>query len=320
MSVIAAFNCINDYSPTLGTTTSGAYFDTTRVDYGMVLSDNVSYVQLDPHTESSVDATWYHFGLWYDTGGVNDTGGFFQWVDASNDVICGFDITDGYGFYPRVYGDTTVTGAKVAMTQALHSLDVKITVTASDITMDVYVAKVLASTATVTNATASKGKPVKLNPTMADVIYSSGFAFVISEVIVAETDTRDMRMKKREMDADGFHVDFVGGYENVADENETTFVVAAANGEQSSFTMPAYSSASSIVAVVLSARAAKHGTTPANMRQGFRIGGVDYDGDQVAAGDNLENKIAVFENNPATSLPWTDTEISGAEAMLKAET
>ena len=178
--------------------------------------------------------------------------------------------------------------------------------------------KTLVSTATVAN-TSGKTGPVKFNPEIVDADYSSAGEFHISEIIVADEDTRDMRLVKREPSSAGVHSDFVGDYSKLSDDDETTLALGSAVGDKLSSAIPSYSSAATIIVVVLSSRAAKQGVSPANLSQGFRIGAVDYAGGSNALGDNLTRVVEVFETDPSTGVAWTDTGVSAAEPMLKVE-
>ena len=319
MTILFASNNVDDYAPPMAIDTSVANYDTTRVDYGMKLFDGGANQQHTPHVESSTTVTWYHCRMNWTARSSGETGSAFTFKDANGDTLAVVE-QNILTFAAQVYGDTTEVGAYVTVANGIHLMDMKLTVTPSDITMELYADKVLISTATAVNTVGGKGKPVSFNPEVNASIYSGATHHTISEIIASETDTRDMRLVKRNPNGAGFHSDFIGGFAALGDEDETTLALGATNGDRVSSSIVAYSSASTVVAVVLSARGAQSGAAPANLRQGFRIASTDYDGVQVALGANLQNVIDAFEVDPSTGVAWTDTGISAAEIMLKAET
>ena len=138
----------------------------------------------------------------------------------------------------------------------------------------------------------------------------------LSEMIVADTDTRSMRMITCAPLAAGNTQSWTGtvGNINANSYNDTVFNYTTANNALSQWTtgctIPA-SGTTSIVDVRSSARLAKGASGPQNARFNLRISGADYN-----PGSNISGLTTSFQNftydwganSPATGTPWVPSE------------
>lgn len=148
-----------------------------------------------------------------------------------------------------------------------------------------------------------------------------------SEIIIADEDTRGMRVLTKPPTSDGALTTWTGGFADI-DEigvNDADSIVGVTNGDRSTFKADArtYSGALTVKAIALSARASRAASGPANLRHQLRKGGVNYDAaTAIALGTALIGRASIWALDPSTGLAWTDTAAKDAalEFGFKVET
>lgn len=147
--------------------------------------------------------------------------------------------------------------------------------------------------------------------------------FVISEVIIADEDTRGLRLVPLDADAAGTHSDFTGDYTAFGSAYNDKGALGAANGDRESWSVEAYpgpSNPSGIHSVNVCAQAYHGASGPANLQGFLRVGGTDYDAASQAP-DNGQHLNFSWTTNPADSNPWETTDlVTGVEAGVEAVT
>jgi hypothetical protein len=136
-----------------------------------------------------------------------------------------------------------------------------------------------------------------------------------SEVIVSDSDTRGLSLVTLTPSANGnaFTWDS-GSYTSI---NETTLddssvMSSGTSGELAQFTVNSsgITGNPAIKAVAITARGAKGGTGPQNVKMNVRTSGIDYMSSAIALPAALNRVQGVFATNPGTSGPWAYTDLT----------
>lgn len=136
-----------------------------------------------------------------------------------------------------------------------------------------------------------------------------------SQFIIADESTINMRFYQRPPTAAGSSAGFSGTFADIDDPalNLTDFISTSNNDAVSTFTAAARPfSGFAIRAVVVSANARRGVAGPQSMQLAIRQGGIDYFGPTIPLTLGFGKYNQLMELNPATSLPWTDSEAGSA--------
>jgi hypothetical protein len=141
---------------------------------------------------------------------------------------------------------------------------------------------------------------------------------VYSEVVVADEPTFNWNVFTRTPTAVGAYGQWA--LSSVAQDTDTglttgdtTVATSTASGEATTFTAADLALASGgVKAVAVTARARNAGGAPNNLRLRTRRAGVDADSETKNVGGGLGPHQHIFENDPATGLPWTRAQAGGA--------
>lgn len=199
----------------------------------------------------------------------------------------------------------------------LLSFDIHVYKSGTDSVCDVYANKALVATVTV--AGTSRGvKTISLGGFYAGTPADSTRAWW-SEMIVSDTDTREMRVLTAYPSADGTHTDGTGTYadidEVVSDANAIT-LAAVGDLQTWSATKTGSPSAAGVLAVCVNGWLASDGTN--DMQAVLRVGGTDYlSGDLGLTASGTPSSV-VWNVNPATSTAWGLIDVETLEFGHKA--
>lgn len=145
-----------------------------------------------------------------------------------------------------------------------------------------------------------------------------------SGVIVADTDTRAMRLVQRLPTGNGANNAWTGDYTSIAETgiNDADFITSASVGDKETFTyadMPSEFANSPIAAVVISGRMQGSLTSPTALRGLMRVGSTDYEEDTANAMTTSYGPTQIiFPLNPASLAEWTASDINAAEFGFKS--
>lgn len=157
-------------------------------------------------------------------------------------------------------------------------------------------------------------------------IYFTGFdggdeAF-ISEVVVADHDIREARVKALPPTGAGFHSQWAGTFAdiNTLGKGDTTSISTATAADKSTFVHGGLNADGLLVEGVKVTTRAKRGESgPQNIDRVLRIGGVDYAAN-VGVLDTMPLDFREdFLVNPATGLAWTRAEVNALEFGVEAK-
>lgn len=258
-------------------------FDSNYVRCGLLSGTHIIEANLKVETPAnSPDGFWLHFNKWQDTD--RNTG------DANNVTI--YDETGNLTFILlnpalggklRLYAnnDSYVDGPNITSlyntspdNNIMMHIDIHVyTNTNGHAQADIYRSGHFCSTVTNTNGYARGGRTFKLQG-------NSGWGpiYVYSEVIIANFDTRNLRVKTCIPTSNGLYTDAIGGFDNIDEVSRTEDKVSIVNlDDRFSFKTTPHGQASNkpIIAVGVNC----HGYSPddtAGIFAGLRINGVDY--------------------------------------------
>ena len=139
-----------------------------------------------------------------------------------------------------------------------------------------------------------------------------------SEIVIANFDTRGLRVKTLAPSADGYHTEALGAYTDVDDvQPDLGGFLFTATGQRQTFQTPGLPSVSGIRAVALCARAASDGTN--QLKSLVRIGGVDYLGGTVTVSPASLPSQVIYTEDPSTTSPWV-SDLSAVEFGFQSVT
>ena len=138
---------------------------------------------------------------------------------------------------------------------------------------------------------------------------------VYSEFLVANFDTRGLRVGTYIPSADGTYTDGEGTYADIDETNpDGAAIILAEVGDKQSYTVSKYGSPglAGILAIAVNGLVASDGTN--DLQAGLRIGGVDYFSADLGVGVSALRTCVVWNTNPADGKhlpqnPATDIEV-----------
>lgn len=313
-------------------TTTTTFFDSAYQSQGLVgpTEDTVNTI-LFPLQATVTGSLWLHYRYFHNrnsaSGMGNADGQQMTFWDANNVLIGTVNMLDGRTRV-EVNGDSVVNGAYwtwPAVGAPTLTFDVRVQVTASDITMEYYVNGALVSSATAVNTVGAKTGVRLVMLDHNDIMGTNGATAGIgmSEVIITQDEpTIGWRLATLRPDGAGTYGAWGGSWTHVLNPDDGLFLLAAETGLRESWSLGNYNGPATNAAVrgvFMSARADRGPTGPQTVQGFLRLSGVDYDGTPQAA---LRNRVLLWEwaNNPATGLPWDSAVFNAMEAGIRSST
>lgn len=317
MAILAASNDVTDWSGHSGVDASGTFHAATRVPYAIKFVRSATCVFRGPHAAPASTTVWYHFNLRpiFSYGNAED-GLLVSMYDVNGKLVASVRAADGRPA-ARANGDTMVEGAPAAsvISAALISYDLKVEVTPSTITTEVYIAGTLASTASAANTSGGKGVPRFFTFDGDD-----GMDMYFSEWIAADTDTRGMMLHRIKPNGVGNYSAWTGGHTLLSDEDIGTAATSDTAAQRVSSTIAAYAGGDAVAAVVATIRASIGGSGPTGIKQFLRIGAADYDGGLHSPDQPPDQFIQQWDVDPSDSEAWTQAKVNACQLGLLSVT
>jgi len=304
----------------------GPSFDASRVPYSIAITN---YQLLSSPTFSPVTGTvtWMHFR--YMTDGTpygipnGATGILVQMVDALNRIVA--RVSKRSAVYPHelvltVYNGATslsVNGLLPMCPGKINTVDLALTITGSLIKADLYVNGALSATTQFGSNPNSMGNPVRfaIASAFSESLSQPGY---FSEILVADGDTRNARLNFLRPAAGGAASQWDGVLASMGDDDPTTGLYTTVANERHSFEPSAYVGAQNISNLVTVSQTARGLNSPTNLQHYLRQGGVNYDSPSIPIGFDLQYNIVDLATNPATSAPFTSTDIDDLEVGIRS--
>ena len=286
-------------------TTSG-YYDANYVRCGLKTS-GAPYVEARLKADTpanSTDGFWLHFKKWQ--SGAGSDANPITITNAANEIVF-ILLHPAAGGKLRLYANNnsfvdgpvnTALYDSLPENNMLMHVDIHVyTNGAGKAQADAYRSGHLTSTVTNTGGYARGGYKFKLQGDS-----NWGPIHVYSEVIVANFDTRNLRVNTCIPTSDGIYTEATGSYADIDEMVRTTDSVSIVNlGDRYSFKTTRHGSPSSkpIIAVGVNCQGYSPDGT-AGLLAGVRIGGVDYYADtNIPLLGTVSGGTHVFTGNPA---------------------
>lgn len=311
--ILFASNNIAHWPTAVAGSVPGTY-DSDRVPYSIAMS-NYETLNSPVFAPTTGDETWFHFRLYSGAPDYNRSDSLLKAYDDLGNIS--FDIRKRSASYDLAFtaflydGSTTLSehGSINFTRLKLGFIDVSYKTTGLLIELKVFVNGTLASTLTFNANPNNKTGPVS---------FSLGSGFTdnltdiqnVSEIIVADGDTRNARLNLLRPLAAGAYEQWNGDLTALADDDPTTGMTTIAPAQRQTVTLSPYSGAQNISNFVIVSQTTRGQNSPTGMRHTIRLSGVDYDSDLIPVGFPLQYNITDFEVNPATSLPWQGSDLS----------
>jgi len=311
--ILFASNNIAHWPTALPGSIPGTY-DVNRVPYSIAMS-NFETLNSPRFTPSTGTETWFHFRMFASSNTSNSNRVFFNAYDDVGNTLFTLrkrNNSSDYGITAFLYdGSTTLSDdSSINFTQSkVGFIDIKYTTTNLLMRLEIFINGTLSSTITFNSNPNNRGHPVT---------FSIGCAFVsslndvqhISEIIVADGDTRNARLDLLRPTSAGAYEQWNGSLTVLADDDPTTGMTTIAAAQRQTVRLTAYTGAPNISNLVIVSQTTRGQNSPTGIRHTVRLSTVDYDSDVIPVGFPLQYNITDFEINPATSLPWVGSDLS----------
>lgn len=316
-----ASNNISQF-PAAQINTDETNFDSNRVPYGISFANDAVQASCLPFPRTTNNETWIHFRYGVDTTFNNINGNVLFMRDSSTQVdvlslvkvnnvapFARLTINDGVSTQTADVNAALATGANISV-----DIRFEILLTEMRATMWIDGTQVCVVTLQVNQGNVLHPDVVRL---AAGGRYQSNYP-TFSEIIVADGDTRNMRLNMLRPILPGTYSDWQGSILNLADDDTTSGMLSTTPGDKVSYDLSEYTG-SNIISGVISVTTGSHGLNgPENLRHFLRQGGVDYASADQAVGDTLSTQVVNWNLNPSTTQPWAESDLTGIEFGLES--
>ena len=294
-------------------------FDSTRVPYS---------IECPNHTpcgspffeESTTDEYWFHFRHGSDNWTSNDDENIIEINDFDGNRIFQLSYqnrdTSGYSSRFTVDGvESTSTRYYPMRTNGMRTYDIQLKWTALNAEARVYMNEILVETMIIVRTSFTHPRKMIFGGREggSHVSNFTGEDF-ISEIIVADGDTRNARLDLLRPVAAGAYGDWLGPITSLSDDDPTTGMTTLDPDQNQSTILSPYTGAHNISNIVQLTTTVRGLNSPENLRHLIRISGVDHLSPATyAIPFEKAYQVTDWGHNPATSLPWSSTELTNAE-------
>ncbi len=333
MSIILATNNIADVGGNPIKDTTAGRFRSTHVGYGIATEGTSSHTPVATaefkHAPVGGDVTWIHCKIWHshNVGANNGTGAFWCAIrDASNALICDFDLDFSPDVHVTLFGASTVNYTPAGNRNPYNSVatigdvDIKLTVSVATLTVEVYIDGGEYPYFNLTVANNGKTAPVFEEWRCFDWLDTNvTVRQVISEYIVADEDTRGLGLTDKFTLADGVNT-WTGDVADLFDENVSTGMTADALGKRVTQAVTAYGGPGASVtrAVVITAYGDVDGAD-GDVRGAARANDQDFFTGNAGLKNGIpESRSVAFDTNPIDSSAWLEADFTDFEFGIEA--
>ncbi len=314
MSILYASNSKADFGGPPATNATGTYNDATRTPYAIYVPYNAATSFVGNHPAPVATITWYHYRMAVASSFANYTIKIFTVRDVAGNELALIKVYNSF-MQASANGDTVVVGVSggpALLAGATIMVDVKITVTTTDVSIGVY-----ANSALVTSATAANtgGKGVASSFGFMNI---GGWDYYVSEVIIADADTRGLRLTRLNPTAVGNYTQWAGGFSELGDDSLTTAAVSGTVGNRVSSVLATYSGSDVISSVVASIRGSLSVGAVGGVSNSLRIGTTDYDGVVIPLAPASAPYATEWTADPSDSAAWTAAKVNATQLGLLA--
>ena len=329
MAIYAVGGEADCYEPVSGQTfvfdTTGGRFDANACRGGQKILQGTSEIELFFPGGNQTEI-WVHMNLYIEA--LANADGYLVFQQADGDDVYRLNLNaDGsieFDFWSGAAWVNLATSAAAAVAATtLFDLDFHILDDGTTGTIDIYVDGVSV-------LTFGPGDTRGDNTGVGRILFSGTTGgtneFVVSQVIVASESTIGWKLATNHATGNGANTAWDGDYTDIdeADLDTGNFIQTDVVDEVETFTnenINAAYSTYSVKAVVVAARANNDvASSIGDIQAALRLSGVNYfSTDLSLPQDSADHSVqAIFETNPDTTDPWTQSEVNGAEFGVKS--
>lgn len=296
-------------------TTEHDFFDSTRTD-GSFRLQNGQAIPLAHNAPASTEV-WYHFRFGQKQNlEMRADGVLLEISDALSNTLASMNWANGY-LNVTAHGDTEeATGTQALGTYTMYSMDIQVDVT-STVTVRWYINGALYGEKTVSNAVSGFGIPTNLT-----YIHPDGHSAYYAETIIADEDTRGMRIRELRPKALGIFQEWDGNVSALRDTDLATGMSTDTADRRVSFGVTNIENISpgDVINRVVSQTYAQKGETGlASFNHFFRYSdATTQDGANQTLTTNGEYFIEEFPTNPKTAVTWDAADFLSLQTGLRS--
>ena len=271
---------------------------------------------------------WLHFRGYAPRPPTSQDNLMFTVYNENGDRIYDGNLTnaeldiDKYQSVGDATGTVMVDNAPGIAEDVLHTIDIQFVISTSAGEVNYYVDGVLQGTSSTTDTDDSAvGYPYNVGSVdfhSWDVTTGTNSTHV-SEIIIADEDTRGMRLVYLSPNGVGFNTGWTGDHTDVDESvlNDLDFIEATGTGQNETFTfsdIAATFDGSTVTAVTVSMRASVNGSPVGNLQAIARPGVTNnFSANLPGLSASLLPTQAIFATNPDTASAWTISEVEASE-------
>lgn len=308
------------------TTTTAAHFDSAYVQAAIGI-----------HSQSTLTTTplatpitegWMHFE-WYHDAAISSTIDQSMWVIQSGSTpLFRLSITNNNFTVLQYYNGSSWQTLQTISSQSLnydekYKWDIYLNMHDTTGVLQVYLNDVLLFD--------YSGDTIRTTPTDFDrlVLQSvsplgAGATCYFSQVIIADEDTRNLKVFASTLTGAGTTNDFTSGvYTDVDEEGKSDDTDKLSSGTANQIFLAATENMPAgrvPKAVAINARALQVTFGPTKINLAIRSGGTNYYSSDLALGSVLGPVANVWNTDPATAAPWTESGFNAIEAGVRSRT
>lgn len=315
-NILFASNSVSHFPGSLIGTADWSY-DSNRVPYALEIPKETK-VGSPEIPNSTTDEWWFHFRAGNTSWHVNENNPIAEITDDNGDRIFMLSFrnrtTEGYYSYLTVDGSsyTNVRYIPYPNNQA-RTYDIQLKFTALQAEIRVYVNEILLETMIYAIGSWKAPKNILFGGSWG----ASGLMYV-SEIIIADGDTRNARLDLLRPVAVGAYGNWDGPVASLSDDDPTTGMTTTSPDQYQSTVLTPYTGANNISNIVQITTSVRGINSPTQLQHLIRMSAVDYLTTSFDVPFSKDYQITDWQENPATSLPWDASDLAAAEFGFKS--
>lgn len=306
--------------------TASGNFNTSFARASMEADGSSRYFEGVPANDYD-DEAWLHFE-WANDTNLDGTATRFIWYDASGNAKVRIRQSNSADTLAVEYWDgaawtTAGSSISIVVRGVRNTFDLRCVVNSASGAIELYVAgnpRIASGTIDLSGITELK----KFRFFGASISTTNHSTFV-SQVVVSDEATIGGRLMTYYINGAGASAGFTTGTYAEVDEavnNDADFIASTAADQVSMFAATTVSAITgyTLRAVGVTARARRGSTGPQNLQLGIRVAGTNYFSSTFSLGLGYTPVINTWEESPATSSAWVNSELTGLQIGCKSIT
>ena len=331
-NIVFASNSISHFPNAISGTDTDRY-DSGRVRYSIDIEKN-EVLNSPVFNSVSGEDTWFHFNLYFTESTENEERLLIKAFDENNKELFSVvktlaTLTNLKARLNRANGGTSANSTVDVVRNKMNTIDIHLKQNVSEHELKLYVNRFLSLTLTISSPDATRGKPVKfqLGHAFGKVVFDGEEIITnskqsVSEIIIADEDTRNARLNILLPIGAGTDTSWEGDADNISDDDTTTGIFAIQGNLRQSFYTSNYTitpshSISNISIVTTTTRGPN---SPTKLKHFLKIGGVNYDSDEIELGFPLQYNLTDWNEHPGNSRGWLSTDLNNIQTGILSVT